>query len=213
MQLITLDWHEYKASHLKSFLHLKIKYIKWKSLLISSFYHLSILKCEYILHLKIHILSQLITYWSPVSRENFSDTTFFKRAVQTDDIHLVILQSLDDTTFFKRAVQTDTYKWLQVPPFNLTVNIGNDIETIIDNSYTPSLYTPLPPGSFLMLTGGAEDTLCIVFHVYTTAVCTFFCRIHFYALHWLSIIVKHNNVLNCSCISFNDIIFWTQNIL
>jgi len=31
----------------------------------------------------------------------------------------------------KRAVQTDTqthraYKWLQVPPFNLTVNVGND---------------------------------------------------------------------------------------
>jgi len=45
------------------------------------------------------------------------------------NIHLVILQSLGDTTFFKRAVQTDTqslYKWLQVPPFNLTVNVGND---------------------------------------------------------------------------------------
>jgi len=46
-------------------------------------------------------------------------------------IHLVILQSLGDTTLFKRAVQTDTqthraYKWLQVPPFNLTVNVGND---------------------------------------------------------------------------------------
>jgi len=50
-------------------------------------------------------------------------------------IHLVILQSLCDTTFFKRAVQTDryadtqihrAYKWLQVPPFNITANVGND---------------------------------------------------------------------------------------
>jgi len=46
-------------------------------------------------------------------------------------IHLVILQLLGDTTFFKRTVQTDrqthrAYKWLQVLPFNLTVNVGND---------------------------------------------------------------------------------------
>jgi len=46
-------------------------------------------------------------------------------------IHLAILLSLSDTTFFKRAVETDTqthraYKWLQVPPFNLTVNFGNE---------------------------------------------------------------------------------------
>jgi len=45
----------------------------------------------------------------------------------------VILQSLAvaDTTYFKRAVQTDTqthraYKWLQVPIFHLTVNVRND---------------------------------------------------------------------------------------
>jgi len=52
-------------------------------------------------------------------------------------IHIVILQSLGDTTFFKKALQTDrhtdkhthrhrAYKWLQVLPFNLTVNVGND---------------------------------------------------------------------------------------
>jgi len=50
-------------------------------------------------------------------------------------IHLVILQSLGDTTFFKRAIQTDTqthraYKSLQVPSFNVTVNVGNDKYTI-----------------------------------------------------------------------------------
>jgi len=63
-------------------------------------------------------------------------------------IHLVILQSLGDTTFFKRAVQTDiqkshtdtrthiAYKWLQVPPFNLTVNVGND-NIVIDTGILP----------------------------------------------------------------------------
>jgi len=60
-------------------------------------------------------------------------------------IHLVILQSLSDTTFFKRAVQTNrqthrqtdtqthrAYKWLQVPPFNLTVNVGNDRQLLME---------------------------------------------------------------------------------
>jgi len=55
-------------------------------------------------------------------------------------IHLVILQSLGDTTFFKRVVQTDTqthraYKWLQIPPFNLKVNVGND-NSLVSNEYT-----------------------------------------------------------------------------
>jgi len=52
-------------------------------------------------------------------------------------IHLVILQSLGDTIFFKEPYrQTDTqthraYKGLQVPPFNLTVNVGNDNALIV----------------------------------------------------------------------------------
>jgi len=58
---------------------------------------------------------------------------FLTFAVCAKLIHLVILQSLGDTTFFKRAIQTDSqtrraYKWLQVPPFNQTVNVGNNKE-------------------------------------------------------------------------------------
>jgi len=52
------------------------------------------------------------------------------------------------TTFFKRAVQTDRqthrgYKWLQVPPFNLTVNVGNDniVNTSKNNGVTNPNYT------------------------------------------------------------------------
>jgi len=84
--------------------------------------------------------------------QSLGDTTFFKRPLQTDDIHLVMLESLGDATFFKRAVQADiqkhrhtdtqthrAYKWLQVPPFNLTVNVGND------NSYIQTwIYGPIP---------------------------------------------------------------------
>jgi len=55
--------------------------------------------------------------------QSLGDTTFFKRALQTEDIHLVILQSLGDTTFFKRAIEPNGF---QVPPFNLSVNFGND---------------------------------------------------------------------------------------
>jgi len=52
-------------------------------------------------------------------------------------IHLVILQSLGDTTFFSKEPYRLThraYKCLQVPPFNLTVNVGND-----NKSYIPML--------------------------------------------------------------------------
>jgi len=53
-------------------------------------------------------------------------------------IHFVILQSLGDTTFFKRAVETDRHtepiNGSQVPPFNLTVNIGNDNSNITNQT-------------------------------------------------------------------------------
>jgi len=43
-------------------------------------------------------------------------------------IHLVFLQSLGDTTFSKEPYRQThrAYKWLQVPRFNLTINVGND---------------------------------------------------------------------------------------
>jgi len=92
------------------------------------------------------VILNVLTYLNR-SRNLINNTSLgINKAVADGSVsnyHLVILQSLGNTNFFKRAVcnlkravqtnrSTDTqtyrgYKGLQVPPFNLTVNV----ETII----------------------------------------------------------------------------------